>query len=143
MSDASRLTVANHVGRLIEIRVAPPVPLAETTRFVQEVLRLTALQPGKIVGCTDLRPAARTVDPDSIDFIAAIMRSENPRLERNAFVLAPAAATFALQMERMVKSAGAAQRRIFKARADAEAWLGEVLSPAERARLRSFLDELA
>jgi hypothetical protein len=49
--------------------------------------------------------------------------------------------TFTLQMERMVKSAGTVQRRIFKTRDEAEAWLGEVLTGAERARLRTFLDE--
>jgi hypothetical protein len=44
-------------------------------------------------------------------------------------------------MERMVKSAGTAQRRIFKTRGEAEGWLAEVLTGAERARLRTFLDE--
>ena len=137
----SAFTVANHVGRLIEIRVVPPLPIEDATRFLQEVVRLTAVQPGKIVAVTDLRTGLRTVDPNSIDFIAAIMRSENPKLERNALILSSMSPTFALQMERMVKTAGAVQRRIFKTRGEAEAWLGEVLTGAERARLRAFLDE--
>ena len=49
--------------------------------------------------------------------------------------------TFALQMERLVKSAGTAQRRIFKTRQEAESWLGAVHTGAARARLRTFLDE--
>jgi hypothetical protein len=134
-------TVAHHVGRLIELRVVPPLTLDEATRFMQEVVRLTSLQQGKIVAVTDLRTGTRTVDPDTIDFLAGIMRAENPRLERNALMVSPVSATFALQMERMVKSAGTAQRRIFKSRPEAESWLGEVLSGAERARLRTFLDE--
>lgn len=134
-------TVANHVGRLIEVRVVPPLSLDEATRFMQEVVRLTSLQAGKIVACTDLRTGTRTVDPDTIDLLAGIMRSENPRLERNALIVSPMSATFALQMERMVKTAGTAQRRIFRSRGEAETWLGEVLSGAERGRLRTYLDE--
>jgi hypothetical protein len=134
-------SAATNVGRLLEVRVVPPLTMEEATRFLQEIVRLTAAQTGKIVACTDLRTGTRTIDPDSIDLIAGIMRSENPRLERNALVVSPQAPTFILQMERMIKTAGAVQRRIFKARPEAEAWLGEVLSGSERARLRTFLDE--
>src|SRR3954454_23351431 len=106
--------VANHVGRLIEGRVDPPLTMEEATRFMQEIIRLISTQPGKIVACTDLRTATRTTDPDTIDFLAGIIRSENPRLERNALILSAASssATFTLQMERMIKSAGAVMRRI-------------------------------
>ena len=134
-------TVATHVGRLIEVRVVPPLTMEDAVRFMQEVVRLTSLQTGKIVACTDLRTGTRTIDPDSIDLMAGIMRSENPRLERNALIVSAASATFVLQMERMVKTAGTAQRRIFRTRKEAESWLGEVLSGAERGRLRTFLDE--
>ena len=135
------LRVGNHVGRLFEMRIVPPVSLEETTRFLQDIVRLTAAQPAKIVACTDLRGATRSTDPDTIDIIAGILRSENPRLERNALLVPLMAPTFTLQMERMVKTAGAAERRIFRSRGEAESWLGEVLIGAERARLRSFLDE--
>lgn len=135
------LSVAHHVGRLLEIRVVPPVTMDDTTRFLQDIIRLIGAQTAKVVACTDLRSGSRTIDPSSIDFIAGIMRSENPRLERNALILSSMSPTFALQMERMVKTAGAVQRRIFKTRGEAEAWLGEVLTGAERARLRTFLDE--
>lgn len=131
----------HHVGRLLEVRVVPPLTMEEATRFMQEVVRLMSAQPARIVAITDLRTGSRTIDPDSVDFIAGIMRSENPRVERNALLVSPASATFVLQMERMVKTAGAAQRRIFKSRPEAEAWLGELLTGAERARLRTFLDE--
>jgi hypothetical protein len=135
------LVVGNHVGRLFEMRVMPPVTMEETTRFLQDIVRLTTAQPAKIVACTDLRGAVRTTDPDTIDFIAGILRSENPRLERNALILSAASPTFMLQMERMVKTAANDRRRIFKTRGEAESWLAEVLTGAERARLRTFLDE--
>jgi len=135
------LVVGNHVGRLFEMRIQPPVTMEETTRFLQDIVRLTTAQPAKIVACTDLRGAVRTTDPDTIDFIAGILRSENPRLERNALLVSSGSPTFMLQMERMVKTAGHDRRRIFKTRHDAESWLAEVLTGAERARLRTFLDE--
>jgi hypothetical protein len=134
-------TVGNHVGRLLEVRVVPPVTLEEATRFLQEIVRLTGAVSSKIVACTDLRGATRATDPEMIDFIAGVIRSENPRLERNALIVPVRSPTFALQMERLVKSAGTAQRRIFKTRGEAETWLGEVLTGGERARLRTFLDE--
>ncbi len=136
------LFVGNQVGRLIEVRVVPPVTMDEATTFMMDIVRLISAHQGKIVACTDLRAGTRTIDPDSIDFIASIIRSENPRLERNALVVSSLAPTFTLQMERMVKATGAgAARRVFKTRGEAEAWLGEVLSDAEKARLRLFLDE--
>ena len=136
------LSVHNTVGRLFEVRVVPPVAMDEATVFMQQIVELTIKQPGKVVACTDLRAGSRTIDPSSIDFIAGIIRAENPRLERNALVVSSLAPTFTLQMERMVKVSGAgAARRVFKARGEAEAWLGEVLGDGEKARLRLFLDE--
>jgi hypothetical protein len=134
-------SVGNPVGRLIEVRVQPPLSMEEAMRFIQDVVRVTNAHAGKIVAVTDLRSATRSTDPDAIDFIAGIIRSENPKLERNALVVAPQAAMFTLQMERMVKSAGTLQRRIFRRRDEAEAWLGEVLGAAERVRMKSFLAE--
>jgi hypothetical protein len=136
------LSVANSTGRLIEVRVVPPVTMDEATRFMGEIVRIISAHPGKIVACTDLRAGSRTIDPDSIDFIAGIIRSENPRLERNALIVPSMSPTFGLQMERMVKASGAgAARRVFRTRGEAEAWLGGVLTDGERRRLAAFLDE--
>jgi hypothetical protein len=46
-----------------------------------------------------------------------------------------------IQTERMLKELGATNRRAFQRREDAEEWLGEVCSSAERGRLRQFLDD--
>ena len=135
------LSVHNPVGRLFEVRVVPPVSMDEATVFMQQIVELTMKQPGKVVACTDLRAGTRTIDPSSIGFIAGIIRSENPRLERNALIVSSLAPTFALQMERMVKTAGTAHRRIFRTRGEAEVWLGEVMTGPEKARLRQFLDD--
>ncbi|MCU1279972.1 MAG: hypothetical protein JWM53_3518 [bacterium] len=133
-------TVANHVGRLIEVRIKPPLRKEQAARFMQEVVRVSAAHP-TFVACTDLRASTRTTDPDTIDVIAGIMRSESPRVERTALIVSAASSTLLLQLDRLVKSAGAAQRRIFRTRQEAESWLDEVLDDAERERLRAFLDE--
>jgi hypothetical protein len=81
------------------------------------------------------------VDPQLIDRVVAFMRVENPRVERSAFLMGESGALQAMQLERMLKQAGSPSRRLFKSVSDAEAWLGELLTPAERARLRVFLSE--
>jgi hypothetical protein len=134
-------SVANEVGRLVEIRLGTRLPIEEAPRFVQEVMRLTAAIKGRVVGITDLRAATRTVDPEMIGVVSGMLRSENPKIERNALLLSSESATFALQMDRMIKTAGSAARRIFRERAEVEAWLGAVLTPAERSRLAVFLDQ--
>lgn len=133
--------VANKSGRLVEIRLGSKLSFTEAPKLVQEVMRVTSAISGRVVGVTDLRQATRTADPEMIDIVSGMLRSENPKIERNALLVSRESATFALQMERMVKVAGTAARRVFRHRAEVEAWLGAVLTPLERARLALFLDE--
>lgn len=133
-------TVANEVGRLVEIRLGTKLPIEEAPRFIQEVMRITANIAGRVVGVTDLRAGTRTADPDMIGVVSGMLRSENPKIERNALLVAPDSALFALQMDRMIKGAGSTARRLFRARHEVEAWLAPVLTPAECARLALFLD---
>jgi hypothetical protein len=44
-----------------------------------------------------------------------------------------------LQIERTVKNAGSPSRRTFRVQPELEAWLAEVLTAEERARLSQFL----
>ena len=135
-------TVANKSGRLVEIRLGTKLPISEAPQFVQEVMAVTAAISGRVVGITDLRLATKTADPEMIDVVSGMLRSENPKIERNGLLVSTESATFALQMDRMVKTAGTASRRVFRSRPEVEAWLGSVLTPAERARLSIFLDGL-
>jgi hypothetical protein len=128
------------VGRLLEVRMASPLPLFEAQALVAEIRRLVRKTRAPSLGVIDLR-GVRILDPDVVDFIGELMRRDNPFLARNAFVLAEASATKTLQMERMLKEGGSVSRRGFRQRQAAEAWLGEVLTDEEKARLSAFLDE--
>ena len=135
-------TAAIRVGRLLEVRMASPLPLYEAQALVAEIRRLAKGTRAPSLGVIDLR-GVRILDPNVVDFIGELMRRDNPWLARNAFVLAGAGATKTLQIGRMLKEGGSASRRGFRARHEAEAWLGEVLDDPEMARLRAFLDEQA
>ena len=88
----------------------------------------------------DLR-GLRVVDPEVVDMVTGFMGMDNPYVERNAFLVAESSALLQIQSERMIKQTGASSRRAFRHRNEAEAWMAEVLTPVERARMRLFLDE--
>jgi hypothetical protein len=69
----------------------------------------------------------------------SFMRSENPKIERSAPLLDSSSATFALQVDRMVRQASHPGRRIFRDRAELRDWLQEPLGPDERTALEAFL----
>jgi hypothetical protein len=128
------------VGRRLEVRLASPLPLYEAQALVQAIRKLVKATKAPSLGVIDMR-GVRILDPDVVDFLSELMRRDNPWLARNAFLLADAGALKTLQIERMLKEGGSVARKAFRARADAEAWLGDALDAAERARLSAFLDE--
>ncbi len=134
-------TIERHAGRLIEVRQIAPVPLTleEVVSFRDALGRTIRAAAGAVVLCADLRQAT-VFAPEAAQEMGALMRSNNPRLERSAIVLPGDRATMALQIERLVRSAGAASRRPFRNPSAAAEWLGEVLDEPERARLAEFLE---
>ena len=48
-------------------------------------------------------------------------------------------ATFALQVERVIRAANSDHRRVFRRAEELETWLAESLNATERVRLRIFL----
>src|SRR4051812_42138691 len=102
-------TAAIRVGRLLEVRMASPLPLFEAQSLMAEIRRLVKATRAPSVGLIDLR-AVRLLDPEVVDYIAALMRDDNPWLARNAFLLADAGAVKSLQMERMLRDGGSASR---------------------------------
>lgn len=131
-------TMDTSVGRLCELRVGTSLEHEEMNGFRARLAGLITSIPTKVVFCSDLR-ATRFVQPNVMDQLIALMRVDNPRLERNALLVSTA--SFGLQMERLVMETFNPGRRVFYDRTQCEQWLGEVLDPAERARLKAFLDE--
>jgi hypothetical protein len=133
-------SVTNHVGRLLEIRIASPFPRDDVTPLFKQIYRVMKRDRGLALVMADLR-GLRVVDPDIVDLVTNFMRLDNPYVERNAFLLSAGSATLVIQGERMLKQIGVSSRRAFRLREEAEEWLAETMTPPERARLTQFLDE--
>jgi len=131
-------TVECSVGKLFEIRVQPPLSLEELQNFHPQVTRIYARVAGQVVGCTDLRNA-RVFSPEVANMLMTIIRTESPRVLRNAFLINEGA-VFSMQIARVLRTAGAPSRRAFLETDDAVSWLSETLSPTEIRRLGDFIN---
>lgn len=127
----------HHVGRLVEVKLASPVSAEETQEFVRELMGIIGRIPGKYVGVVDLLEA-HLFPPVVTDTLIQLLSAASPRVERTAMLIGTSA-TFALQVERVIRSANSDHRRVFRRPEDLETWLAESLTTTERVRLRIFL----
>jgi hypothetical protein len=133
-------SAANRIGRLLEVRVASPFGTADAMALFKQIYHVMPREKGLALVIADLR-GLRIVDPEIIDMVAGFMRMDNPYVERNAFVLPTTGALVGIQSERLIKATGSPTRRVFHTRKEAEAWMNELCSPVEKARMAAFLDE--
>jgi hypothetical protein len=136
-------TARIQVGRLLEVRVAAGYrSVADVTALFQQVGReIAGLAPGtKHVTVVDWRHCP-LMAPEAADFLIERMVSVNLGTERSAAIARQDAPLAVLQFLRLIRDAGFSDRRLFFDEAELCSWLGEVLSPAESARLRAFLSE--
>jgi hypothetical protein len=132
------VVVENPVGRLITYRVVPPVDDGNATRAAT-LLRTAIVAIGRpVVICADLTEARTFAAGTAAQFVA-LMRSDNPKLERSALLLSETSATLVLQIERMVREAASPARRVFLDRQTLRGWLHLVLSQDEGVALEEFL----
>jgi hypothetical protein len=124
------------VGKLVEIRIASPVSLAETEPWGKAHDALIASVEGPDVCFVDLVDAT-VFPPDVVEAYVKTMRNE-PRLVRTATLL-NASPTFGMQIQRMIREANNPNRRAFRDADELFAWVSEVLDPPERVRLRALL----
>jgi hypothetical protein len=126
-------------GRFLEARISSPIAIAEVASFGLRLREILSGTKGSVVICTDLR-RANVFPPEVADAFVGLMKGDNPRVERSAF-LAGESAMFGLQIERMLRDAGNPARKSFRDRAALAAWLGELLDEKERVRLAAYLEE--
>jgi hypothetical protein len=131
------IQVRNDVGRLVEALFVPPFTEEETTLFVGDVRRMIARAPRPVVVFSDMREVA-ILAPEIAEKIIALMRTDNPKLERHG-VLLGGGALLGLQIERMMREAGNPGRRAFRDLDALKKWLSERLDPAEIGRLAALL----
>jgi hypothetical protein len=75
------------------------------------------------------------------DRLLEMFKPLNAHLERIAILAAPSNATFAMQLDRIVRAAGYAARKVVYAPDEAVQHLAPVLTPQELKRARTFLEE--
>jgi hypothetical protein len=136
--NSSQFTVENREGRLVESRPLSLRTADDVGAFGRRMREVATGTTGQLVICGDYRRIA-VLTQGVADAVVAMMSSTNPRIDRSAVLLASEHATFNLQIERVVREAGNPMRRTFRAVPELEKWLGEVLGPAEKTRLRQFL----
>lgn len=124
-------------GRLVEGRISSPVVMTEVLGFAKRFQELVGPVSGQVSIVTDIR-GAHVFPPDVADGFVKVMKIDNPRLARSAFLINESA-TFGLQVERMIRDGGNPARRTFREADALSKWLGEHLDAKERARLGEFL----
>jgi hypothetical protein len=132
-------TVECRVGRLLEIRMTSPLELADVLDFRSLVTQRILEAPRPVIACTDLR-RARIFAPEAAIELTAMMKHDNPKLLRNAFLVGESA-LFSLQIERLLREAGPLSRRTFRDTNEARQWLKDQLDEQERWRLSQFVIE--
>lgn len=137
-------TVAVVAGRVLEARVFGLRTLEDVNRYEHDIRLATAGHTGQLIGVCDLRAADHAGEifaPDVADAVLGLLTRTSPRMEKSAILLPRGAATFHLQMDRLVRESKHPGRRAFREAADLKAWLSGSLTPAERERLERFLSE--
>ena len=133
-------TLEVRVGRLIEARIETLRTLERAVAYADAFPEVLARAPGNapMILCADHR--AVPIYPQAVtDKLASLFGAMNQRLARVALLVSPTNATLSMQLGRIVREANNPDRRVFLVPAEAEAFLGEVLTTSERTRLARFL----
>jgi hypothetical protein len=135
---APMYTVQRNVGRLVESVMKARVTRADIEAAEREVAEIVRLSEGPLVIIADYRATKFLLEEDA-NFLVQMLRRYNAMIERSAILVSASSAVGALQTERVVRETKHPARRAFRDPHEAAAWLDEVLTPAERARLRVAL----
>jgi len=128
------LEVTRLEGHLVLVKVISPVTLEEIAQADVAMRDAEAAVGAKVVICADYR-TTKMLNTTESDALLAMFRSHNDHIERSAILVSEESAMAVLQMSRVIKQANLPTRRSFKDSAELLAWLGEVLTAEERARL--------
>jgi hypothetical protein len=135
-------SLETRVGRLIEARIfdlrTSDDAEVYSAAMRAHILRLpTAKQP---ILLADHRPIV--IYPQAAaDRLVELFTQMNAQLERVAIIAAPSNATLVLQLNRIVREAAYARRRVVFTPDDVVSHLAAALDSGELARARAFLDE--
>jgi hypothetical protein len=131
------------VGRMLEVRADAGYRTREDVDLLFDAIeRELAKFPAGIkhVTVVDWRHCP-VMAPDAAERIARRIAALNSHTERSAALASRDAPVAVLQFLRVIKEARLDDRKLFFDEAELVHWLGEILSPAEKIRLRVFLQE--
>jgi hypothetical protein len=132
------------VGRLLEVRISESIRTrADVDGWFDGVREaLTHLPPGKRqVVVADWR-ACSLMSDEAAERALFRLKQTNANMDRSAALATAASPIAVLQFLRLCRSSDATgNRRLFTDPRELSGWLGEVLTDAERERLRTFLTE--
>lgn len=132
-------TVERNVGRLVEVRVESLRSSSDAEAFIRAIRgAIVEAAPARIVVCADHRAVPIYTQAVS-DRLVELFTSINQGIDRAGLIVARTNATFSLQIERIVRESQNPLRRVFYDPDTVTAWLSEVLTEPEVARMRAFL----
>lgn len=134
-----------HVGRLVELRLSGSPTIADAEQFERDahaaIAQCVRDTKKMVVICSDLRET-HVFSPEVTERLIHTMRGANPNLERHA-MLGNGSALFSLQMARLIREAAAdTRRKLFTSMEPLVAWMDELMTAAERSRMRQFFTEV-
>lgn len=130
-------TVERKTDRLVSVVISSPFGLEDVAPFQAAIVKLLTETTGRVVTCMDLRQSV-VLAPEVADALVGLMRRDNPRIERTAFLLGDNA-VMNMQVARMIREAGNPSRRTFHDPGQLIAWLEESLTVGEATILRQLL----
>lgn len=127
-------------GRLLEIRVAAGYrSVADIDEMIAMIMNNVAkLSPEEKCAIVADWRNVHVMSPDTAAGARQMLAAANPRVTRSA-ILVPANPTTNLQTVRLIREAENPNRRHFTSTTQLHAWLAEVLTSEEAARLETFL----
>jgi hypothetical protein len=131
------------VGRLLEVRAdAGYRTAADVDAIFEAIGRAVSKLPPNVqhVTVVDWR-GCPLMSPEAADHMLKRIASVNSATERSAALAREDAPLAVLQFVRLIRDANLPDRRLFVDTEQLYPWLAEVLTPAERVRLRVFLNE--
>ena len=135
-------TIQVKVGRFLECRILELRSTQELEALKTEARRVLDSTPGKVVACVDYR-SLHLLHSEIASGWLQFLADANPKIERGAALISGEHAISRLQISRIVREARLSLRRVFDDVEALEDWLGQLLTPSERARLHEFIHEPA
>jgi hypothetical protein len=130
----------NQVGRLLETRIRGLMAVEDVTKLRDGLYAIIAKQPLLLISAIDLRASATQGRNQIASGLLQLFKDTNDRIERTGILVGPDP-LMPIQVESILVQAKHPGRRAFHDPEALIAYLSELSSPEETARLREFLSE--